>query len=228
MPEKHLNGFWIYELDQAVEISSLTIIDSREGKAQRMSVTNSYFHDGLNCGINLRGAQEVLIANSHAERTRTGGVVAMEDYWWGEGGFPGMLPSLLNTAALRALVITGMGCVRLGQVALLACCRPLWSTCNLWPCIYSCTCKMSSREGRQLRDTARPCQYVCRSRACMQQRVKAVSGCGFAAGDVVLRNNTVHHAYYQKDEGAAICAFATGLDDHPSGIYCSPYAPSLM
>ena len=100
MPEKHLNGFWVFELDRAVEISSLTIIDSREGKAQRMSVTNSYFHDGLNCGINLRGAQEVLIANSHAERTRTEGIVAMEDFWWGEGGFPGMLPSVLNTAAL--------------------------------------------------------------------------------------------------------------------------------
>ena len=99
MPVKHMNGFWRFELDQAVEISSLTIIDSREGKAQRMSVTNSYFHDGLNCGINLRGAQEVLIANSHSERTRTGGVVAMEDYWWGEGGFPGMPPPLLNTAA---------------------------------------------------------------------------------------------------------------------------------
>ena len=104
MPEKHLDNFWIFELDQAVEITGLTIIDSREGKAQRMSVTNSYFHDGLNCGINLRGAQEVLIANSHAERTRTGGVVAMEDYWWGEGGFPGMLPPLLSTAACRDVV----------------------------------------------------------------------------------------------------------------------------
>ena len=103
MPEKHLDGFWIYELDQEVKINSLTLIDSREGKAQRMSVTNSYFHDGLNCGINLRGAHEVLIANSHSERTRTGGVVAMEDFWWGEGGFPGMLPSLLRTAAFRYL-----------------------------------------------------------------------------------------------------------------------------
>ena len=94
MQETKLDDFWIFELDQAVEISSLTIIDSREGKAQRMSVTNSYFHDGLNCGINLRGAKEVLIANSHAERTWTGGVVAMEDFlWWGEGAFPGMLPS---------------------------------------------------------------------------------------------------------------------------------------
>ena len=103
MPVKHMNGFWLFELDQAVEISSLTIIDSREGKAQRMSVTNSYFHDGLNCGINLRGAQEVLIANSHSERTRTGGIVAMEDYWWGEGGFPGMLPIPSNTAKFREL-----------------------------------------------------------------------------------------------------------------------------
>ena len=56
MPEKKLDNFWIFELDRAVEISSLTIIDSREGKAERMSVTNSYFHDGLNCVINLRGS----------------------------------------------------------------------------------------------------------------------------------------------------------------------------
>ena len=226
MPEKHLNGFWIYELDQAVEISSLTIIDSREGKAQRMSVTNSYFHDGLNCGINLRGAQEVLIANSHAERTRTGGVVAMEDFWWGEGGFPGMLPPFLTLLHSGILVIAEMGCVRWYQVALWRAAGPHGAHATSG-CIYSCTCEVSSGEGRQLRGTAAPCQYVCRSRACMQQRVKAVSGCGVAAGDVVLRNNTVHHAYYQKDEGAAICAFATGLDDHPSGTSCSPYAPPL-
>ena len=54
---------------------------------------------------------------------------------------------------------------------------------------------------------------------------RAFPSCDTAAGDVVLRNNTVHNAYYQKDEGPAICAFATGLDDHPSGTPLQPQCP---
>ena len=107
-------------------------------------------------------------------------------------------------------------------MAHLACCRALLEHMQVLGCIYSCTCEYSSREGRQLGDTAAPCQVPCKSWACVQQPIKSVSGCGVAAGDVVLRNNTVHHAYYQKDEGAAICAFATGLDDHPSGTSLQP------
>ena len=108
-------------------------------------------------------------------------------------------------------------------MAHLACCRALLEHMQVLGCIYSCTCGYSSREGRRLRDTAAPCQHLCKCCACVQQPIKTVSGCGVAAGDVVLRNNTVHHAYYQKDEGAAICAFATGLDDHPSGTSLQPF-----
>ena len=237
MPEKHLDGFWIYELDQEVKINSLTLIDSREVKAQRMSVTNSYFHDGLNCGINLRGAHEVLIANSHSERTRTGGVVAMEDFWWGEGGFPGMLPSLLRTAAFRYLRHCTRALDQLLQWRAAGAVRQLlkrlppfmehMQRLEMHTCIHAALSHTpahgSSHKERGCSETLPHLvtMHVITRHACS----RAFPSCDTAAGDVVLRNNTVHNAYYQKDEGPAICAFATGLDDHPSGTPLQPQCP---
>ena len=58
-----------------------------QGKAQKISVTNCHFHDGLNCGIDCKGAHEILIANNVVERTRMAGVNAAEDHWWAEGAW---------------------------------------------------------------------------------------------------------------------------------------------
>ena len=60
-----------------------------QGKAQEISVTNCHFHDGLNCGIDCKGARKILIANNVVERTRMAGVNAAEDHWWAEGGMAG-------------------------------------------------------------------------------------------------------------------------------------------
>ena len=63
----------------------------------------------------------------------------------------------------------------------------------------------------------------------MQQRIRVFSGCSAAAGDVVLRNNTVHHAFYQKEEGAAICAFATCAGPPPLRyLFAAPLRPSAV
>ena len=107
---------------------------------------------------------------------------------------------------------------------------PPWSTSKVWSCI-----RVSKQHWhvplhmRALLKRAAGQESLSRlfsrhvdARHALQHCVWDLSGCDAAAGDVVLRNNTVHHAYYQKEKGAAICAFATGLDDHPSGTSLQP------
>lgn len=77
------------ELSQPIQIPGLCIIENANAKPKRIAVTNCHFHDGLNCGIDCKGAHKILIANNVVERTRVSGIVAAEDHWWGEGGMAG-------------------------------------------------------------------------------------------------------------------------------------------
>lgn len=89
--------FRTYYLDRPVHIpGTLTLIDCKQGKPQRISITNTYMHEGLNCGINVKGANEILVANSIVERTRMAGVTLAEDHWWSEGGMAGGRLRLFN------------------------------------------------------------------------------------------------------------------------------------
>ena len=80
----------LVELDQPIHIPGLCLIDCKQAGWKRISVTNSYFHDGLNTGICLKGGEETLVANNYVERTAQAGIAANMDYWWLEGGIPGM------------------------------------------------------------------------------------------------------------------------------------------
>lgn len=43
--------FQLVQLDQPVKIDGLTLIENLDTKPERISFTNCYFHDGMNCGI---------------------------------------------------------------------------------------------------------------------------------------------------------------------------------
>ena len=79
----------LIRLDRAVQVSNLTLIDSVQAHPCSISVTNSYFHDGLNSGINTKGGCDVLIANNWVERTSYHGISSAENHWWSEGGMAG-------------------------------------------------------------------------------------------------------------------------------------------
>ena len=78
-------------LNQAVKISNLTMLDCTQARPQKISVTNSYFHDGLNDGITCKGGLNITVANNWVERTAFMGIAAAEDAYWWEGGIPGKL-----------------------------------------------------------------------------------------------------------------------------------------
>ena len=53
------------------------------------------------------------------------------------------------------------------------------------------------------------------------------------AGHVMMRNNTVHDAFYQYGpegliDGPSITAYASGLDDHPQGAAHSLHATQAV
>ena len=78
-------------LNTAVKISNLTMLDCTQARPQSISVTNSYFHDGLNDGINGKGGLNITVANNWVERTAFMGIAAAEDAYWWEGGISGTL-----------------------------------------------------------------------------------------------------------------------------------------
>ena len=78
-------------LNTAVKINNLTMLDCTQARPQSISVTNSYFHDGLNDGINGKGGLNITVANNWVERTAFMGIAAAEDAYWWEGGIPGTL-----------------------------------------------------------------------------------------------------------------------------------------
>ncbi len=79
----------LIRLDRALPVSGFSLIDSVQAQPRSISFTNSYFHDGLNSGINAKGGRDVLIANNWVERTTFYGITAAEDHWWSEGGMAG-------------------------------------------------------------------------------------------------------------------------------------------
>ena len=90
MRETCMEQMRLVQLDQTIQIPGLCLIDCKQAGWKRMTVTNSYLHDGLNTGICLKGGEEVLIANNYVERTALAGIAACMDSWWLEGGIPGM------------------------------------------------------------------------------------------------------------------------------------------
>ncbi|CAL5221970.1 g4252 [Coccomyxa viridis] len=87
----------LIRLDKAIPVSSLGIIDSAQAQPRSISVTNSYFHDGLNSGINTKGGRDVVMANNWVERTNYLGISSAEDRWWSEGGMAGNVVIRGNT-----------------------------------------------------------------------------------------------------------------------------------
>ena len=94
------------ELNKPVKIARLCIIENANAKPKRIAVTNCHFHDGLNCGIDCKGAHEILIANNVVERTRVSGIAAAEDHWWGEGGMGGTPCELSVTSMMQMIVLS--------------------------------------------------------------------------------------------------------------------------
>ncbi|CAL5222169.1 g4495 [Coccomyxa viridis] len=86
--------FQLVQLDQPVDIDGLTLIENLDTKPERISFTNCYFHDGMNCGIVPKGAIEALVANCIVERTS---VVGIEASIGEEGAFPGSIVVRNNT-----------------------------------------------------------------------------------------------------------------------------------
>ena len=91
----------LIKLDQPIHISNLSIVECLQFRPERISIVNSYIHDGLNAGINAKGSNEAVIANNWVQRTTSTGIVAGEDYWWWEGPVPGELPRLAIQPAAR-------------------------------------------------------------------------------------------------------------------------------
>ncbi len=87
--------FQLVQLDQPVNIDGLTLIENLDTKPERISFTNCYFHDGMNCGIVPKGAVKALVANCIVERTS---VVGIEASIGEEGAFPGLLSVTSHSA----------------------------------------------------------------------------------------------------------------------------------
>ena len=91
-PHASFDDFQLVQLDRPVNIHGLTIIDDLDTKPKKISFTNCYFHDGMNCGIVPKGAVEGLVANCVVERTS---VVGIETSIGGEGAFAGLQLTVL-------------------------------------------------------------------------------------------------------------------------------------
>ena len=70
----------LIRLDRAIQVSNLTLVDSVLAQPQSISITDSYSHDGLNSGINIKGGRDVLIANNWVERTNNHSISSAQDH----------------------------------------------------------------------------------------------------------------------------------------------------
>lgn len=87
MGEGRADDFKLVQLDRPLNVPCLCIVDNMDTHPKRISFTNCYFHDGLNCGIVSKGALDSLVANNVVERTRVSGI---ETSCGGEGAIAGL------------------------------------------------------------------------------------------------------------------------------------------
>ena len=74
--------------DRPVTVSGFAIVEIEEMRPTAMTVRNSFLHDGLAAGINIKGALASTVVNNVIERSAYRGVgVNYDPYWW-EGGIP--------------------------------------------------------------------------------------------------------------------------------------------
>ena len=81
-------------LDRSVTVRPGSDIDSEDFKFLKGTVVDSYFHDGDNAGIQIKGAKQVNVTNNYVKRVISSSIYLTKDY---ESGYNGNVNVSNNT-----------------------------------------------------------------------------------------------------------------------------------